>query len=229
MNATAPNTLPPYLVAELAMHLRNSGSELNVMQAASAAIRAWVKADKARLQAPAPAEAAAVSAAASAAGPSRGYLWKNLFLPHGTELRMSTRESTYHARVEGDDILFNGRSVSPRGMTLAIYGEGRNAWRDLWLKLPGERYWKPASRCRREQEQNQTQEQQGQSQSQSQLVSAVNPAQSLAAATVTMSDALRTMLSLMERVSARAIPEEDRRVKPARREADVFADHCALD
>ena len=226
MNATAPNTLPPYLVAELAMHLRNSGSELNVMQAASAAIRAWINADKARLQAPAPAEAAAASAVAATAGPSRGYLWKNLFLPHGTELRMSTRESTYHARVDGDEIRFNGRSVSPRGMTLAIYGEGRNAWRDLWLKLPGERYWKAASRCRREQEQEQPQ---SQSQSPSQLSCAANPAQSLAAATVTMSDALRTMLALMARVSARAIPDEDRRVTPARREADVFADHCALD
>ncbi len=81
---------------------------------------------------------------------SRGYRWKTLFLPDGTDLRMETARATYYARVEGDQIIFDGRSVSPRGMTLAIAGEGRNAWRDLWLKPPGERFWKQATRCRNE-------------------------------------------------------------------------------
>ncbi len=62
---------------------------------------------------------------------SRGYQWKSLFLPHGTELRMTSSRQSGYARVVGDRIMYEGRSVSPRGLTLAIAGEGRNAWRDL--------------------------------------------------------------------------------------------------
>ena len=227
MNARQAHVLPPTLMTELTMHLRHSGSKLSVMQAACAAIHAWIAADTMRQQALAEGLVSGAGPAApsneNAAG--RGYQWKTLFLPHGTELRMSTRESTYHARVCGDQILFNGRSVSPRGLTLAICGEGRNAWRDLWLKLPAERYWKSASRCRREQAQQQGQEHRGEPQP----TIAADPAHSLAAATITMSEALQTMLALMERVSARPTYDEERRITRPRREADILAGDCAFD
>ena len=61
-----------------------------------------------------------------ASGPTRGYQWKALFLPEGTELRMTSCDVARYARVEGEHIVFEGRNVSPRGMTLAIAGEGRN-------------------------------------------------------------------------------------------------------
>jgi hypothetical protein len=209
MNAIATPALPTHLLTELALHLRNSGSDLSVTQAVTAAIRAWITANTPQ-PSPAPADPET----------SQGYQWKTLFLPSGTELRMSTRESTYRARVEGDNIMFQGRRVSPRGMTLAIAGEGRNAWRDVWLKLPGERYWKQAIRCRNDQERA----------IRSQAAQApATAADSVAAAAVTMSDAVKTLLELMERITARPVQVDDRRVGPARREDDILADHCALD
>jgi hypothetical protein len=208
MNAIVTHALPPHLLAELALHLRNSGSKCTVAQAATEAIRAWIAAN------------AQPQPAVADAGATQGYQWKTLFLPSGTELRMSTRESTYLARVVGNDILFDGRRVSPRGMTLAIAGNGRNAWRDLWLKLPAERYWKQAIRCRHE-HQRMAAAPADHPQS--------HPADNIAAAAVTMSDALKTMLALMERAGARALPDEDRRIHPARRKEDILAGDCAFD
>ncbi|WP_426100595.1 hypothetical protein [Massilia sp. TSP1-1-2] len=209
MNAIGSHTVPTHLVAELVLHLRNSGSKLSVVQAATAAIRAWIAANSPQ---PSPASADPAS--------SQGYQWKTLFLPSGTELRMSTRQSTYHARVEGDDILFQGRRVSPRGFTLAVVGEGRNAWRDVWLRLPGERYWKQAVSCRADQERTlRSQAAKG----------PASPADTVAAAALVMSDALKTMLELVERVSARPVHADERRTTGARREEDILADHCAFD
>lgn len=250
MNALYGPTIPPTLMSELAMHLRNTGSMLTAAQAATQAIRAWMAANP--TQAPAPDEPV----------PVQGYQWKSLFLPSGTELRMSTREATYHARVVGDYIMFEGRRYSPRGFTLHIAGSGRNAWRDLWLRLPGERYYLPAGRRRREQERvaaglpanpaaqllktqcadlaarnaekaaasepPQTDTAPG-----SAVVDATaHHADTVAAAAVSMSEALRTMLALMERLSTRstrAMPEHDRRINPARRQDDILADACAMD
>ena len=42
-----------------------------------------------------------------------GYQWKSLFLPHGTEVRMSTEAGSFYAQVDGDVILHKGKSVSP--------------------------------------------------------------------------------------------------------------------
>ena len=54
MNAIASHTVAPHLLAELALHLRNTGSNLSVTQAASAAIRAWIAANTPRRRRPRP-------------------------------------------------------------------------------------------------------------------------------------------------------------------------------
>ncbi len=208
MNAAA-SLMDPRLLAELTMHLRKSGSKLSPAEAAAVAIRSWISAQQH------PAEPA------TDAGSTRGYQWKTLFLPEGTELRMSTLDSTYHARVQGDDIVYNGRKVSPRGMTLAIAGEGRNAWRDLSIKLPGERAFVPASRCRREQASQQALPAAA-------AAPAANPVDSLNAAVLTMSEALTTMLALMHQAGAPKKPVDERRAMAPRREVDIMAD-CAFD
>lgn len=122
MDAIQGYIVPPHLVNELAMHLRKSCSMLTVAQAAAAAIRAFIadtsprppgsaqKSAQSPSQMPAqmPAQTP-VQAPASAPcndAPTRGYQWKSLFLPSGTELRMSTRDSMHYARVSGDDIIF---------------------------------------------------------------------------------------------------------------------------
>lgn len=38
-----------------------------------------------------------------------------------------------------------GVRVSPRQFTVMVAGEGRNAWRDLWVRLHGENNWVSAA------------------------------------------------------------------------------------
>lgn len=76
----------------------------------------------------------------------RGYLWKRLFLPDGTLLRTTISGKTYHAKVEGDDLVSDGQKLSPSQFVNG-HGGVRNAWRVVWLRFPdGE--WERADRCR---------------------------------------------------------------------------------
>ncbi len=144
MNAIA-SPVPLHLLQELTMHLIKSGSPLTVAEAASAAIRAWIARHAQAEVAVPPSLQGTEPAPTAEPSPSRGYQWKDLFLPEGTELRMCTAGHTYHARVTGDDIIYKGRRVSPRGLTLVVAGDGRNAWRDVWIRFAGQRHFLPAS------------------------------------------------------------------------------------
>ena len=81
-----------------------------------------------------------------------GYLWKHgnsrLFLPHGTEIRMTYRGQDYTARVEGADIVYNGHTATPSSLARSIAGSSRNAWRDLWIKFPDDKSWSLADELR---------------------------------------------------------------------------------
>jgi hypothetical protein len=82
-----------------------------------------------------------------------GYLWKNgnsrLFLPHGTDIRMAYRGQDYTARVEGNDIIYDGYTTTPGSLANSIAGSSRNAWRDLWIKFPDDETWELADDLRR--------------------------------------------------------------------------------
>lgn len=83
---------------------------------------------------------------------SDGYVWKQLVLPPGTELRMTYDRDVHHARVEGDYLVFNGKRTSPNAMVKAIANNTtRNAWRDLFVKRPTDRKFRMADELRREQ------------------------------------------------------------------------------
>lgn len=75
---------------------------------------------------------------------SRGYQWKRLFLPERTEVRMLHGGSYRNAHVVGDALMYAGEAMTPSQFAAAVGGPGRNAWRDLWVRLPGERQWKKA-------------------------------------------------------------------------------------
>ncbi len=152
---------------------------------------------------------------APASDHSRGYQWKSLFLPHGTELRLSTSMNTYYARVDGDRIMYLGRSVSPRGFTLATAGEGRNAWRDLWLKFPDDRTWKSAHRCRIEARA-------------APAPCLLSPHETMKLAAAAMAQALEAALALVKG-SGIEYPPPDRRAGTYRRENDVLGETCAFD
>ena len=193
--------VPPTLVASLAEQLRRSGKKMSPTEALGAAIETWIALEQQAKQ---------------AAEPSRGYQWKTLFLPEGTQVRMTCGDTARYARVEGDHIVFEGRSVSPRGMTIAVAGEGRNAWRDLWLMLPGERFWKQAQTCRRQSECNQNKPD-------------PTVGDAMAETAAAMSNALRAALLLADRATEQSALPSERRVQGLRRSSDVQIADCAFD
>jgi len=99
------------------------------------AIRAWMK--------PVPAAQRLPTAASEA-----GYQWKQVFLPEGTKLRASFDRRPYFAVVEGAQIKFGELSLSPSHFA-NLHGSGnRNAWKAIWLRLPGSEEWLRADLCR---------------------------------------------------------------------------------
>lgn len=83
-----------------------------------------------------------------------GYTWKykdaNVFLPSGTDIRMSYKGRNHYAQVVGDEIVYDGQPHSPSSLANSITNSSRNAWRDLWLRFPGERNWILADAFRRQ-------------------------------------------------------------------------------
>jgi hypothetical protein len=174
--------------------------------------------------------AAAARPGAGAGG--RGYQWKELFLPDGTELRMHCDDQVHHARVVGDTIVHQGRCVSPRQFTLAIAGDGRNAWRDLSLRLPGATQFRPARLLRRDAQARMNADaarSDSDAGGRSAAADRRSPADTIAAAAQAMSEALRTALALVEHSNAQSLPKYERRVRVHGRASDVIADHVKYD
>lgn len=214
----AARLLPVNADALLALgaHLRDSASALSLTDAVALAIRAWLADNAGAVAISVHEQSADVDPNAA----SRGYQWKELFLPEGTSLRMRCGDEVHHACVTGDAIVFGGRPVSPRQLTLAIAGEGRNAWRDLSLRLPGEDHFRPACVLRRLAKVSAEPRFASEPES---------PAATIAAAAASMSDALRTALILVEHSNARTVPKFERRVDKHRRGEDVLTDHAIFD
>ena len=79
---------------------------------------------------------------------AKGYQWKSQFLPTGTLLRTVFGGKNYHCLVEGDQILYNSKAVSPSGFVNAVGGIRRNAWRSIWILFPDSKDWKLADTLR---------------------------------------------------------------------------------
>lgn len=84
----------------------------------------------------------------------KGYLWKELFLPHGTAVRMRYKNQYYYAVIKGDEFIYDNESISPSLFANKVTASSRNAWRDLELKRPKDRHWMPAERLRKEAKSN---------------------------------------------------------------------------
>jgi hypothetical protein len=79
----------------------------------------------------------------------RGYQWKSLLLPPGTNVRMTYKGDTYHAAIDGDDFIYKGKKISPSEFANNVAGgTARNAWRDLWIKRPQDRDFRLADDLR---------------------------------------------------------------------------------
>jgi hypothetical protein len=203
MNAPGTVLAPTSAMRRLADFLQVSGSRMSPTEAATLAINEWIAAAQGRFTNLAPT-------------PTRGYQWKTLFLPEGTELRMRFGGRSFYARVERDAIWYQGQRVSPRQMTIAIAGDGHNAWRELWIRRPTDSQWRPASLLRRQA-------------GAAEPLKPVSPAEAMSAAAACMSETLRTALALVDHTNGRALPRDERRVDNARRASDRLAGACAFD
>ena len=147
----------------------------------------------------------------SAAYPKRGYQWKLLFLPETTLVRMYHAERWHVATVVGDELIYQGEAVSPHKMAQEVAGDGRNAWRVLWLRFPGEKTWTNAEQMRTRLQKRAAKP-------------APTPTEAIAAAAETMSNALNAALVLIEHVDHQSRNTLERRVPKSRRDYDEFDD-----
>lgn len=199
MNAARSlNTVPPAAYAELSNYLRMSGSTLTPAEAIVRAVQHWLEAQR------------------DMATPLQGYQWKSLFLPEHSQVRMRVGEKWHYAEVVGDELFYHGRAVSPRQLTLAVAGDGRNAWRDLWIRRPGEKDWTVASLLRRRCQQQANKP-------------ATSPLEAMRAAASSMSDALKTALTLVQHANFHAEQQVERRLPKHRRREDFMIDDCKAD
>lgn len=125
------------LFLELANYLQEFGDERDPAEVVEAALASWL--------------AVARGESSAGDGPTRGFQWKQLFLPEGTELKMRYRGCHVFAKVVNDAVVYDGNPMTPNQFAAEVAGTARNAWRDLWLRLPGQRYWKSAAFIRMEQ------------------------------------------------------------------------------
>lgn len=126
--------IPSVLFLELANYLDEFGDERDPAEIVEAALASWL----------------CVARGEAPEGIVRGFHWKSLFLPEGTELKMQHRDALAYAKVVGDALIYDGRATTPNRFVTEVAGSVRNAWDVLWLRLPGQRYWKHAKFVRNE-------------------------------------------------------------------------------
>ncbi|MBP1205012.1 hypothetical protein JOD97_003054 [Duganella sp. 1411] len=137
MNTTVTVQLPTDTLLQLIEKLRRRGGSQDISEAITKAIECWLE-DPARF--------------APGADPEdmHGYQWKSLFLPEGTVLKSWSYGENNYARVEGDQIIHDGRAVSPNQFAQSFARSTRNAWQDLFIRRPGDKTFKIACRLRDE-------------------------------------------------------------------------------
>lgn len=133
------------LFLELAEFLETNGSNRDPVEVVSAAIDYWM--DNASWKQDALMPEIATQHAA-------GYIWMNekvpIFMPHGTTIRMRYKGKNYFAQVRQDEIIYEGVALSPSALANKIAGGSRNAWRDLYIRKPGQPTWELADNMRQQ-------------------------------------------------------------------------------
>jgi hypothetical protein len=81
---------------------------------------------------------------------NKGYTWKEVFLAHGTSLRMKYRGEYHYAKVDGDHVIYNEIAVSPGQFANRVTSSSRNAWRDLEVRRPEDDEWLAANHLRQQ-------------------------------------------------------------------------------
>lgn len=125
------------VLLQLIARLATRGGTQDVSEAVSSAIELWLG------------EQAKLSAGSDPAS-VRGYQWKSVFLPEGTVLRSWSYGEHNYARVEGDQIIHDGKPVSPNQFAQLFARSTRNAWTDLYVRRPCDQRFMLACRLRQQ-------------------------------------------------------------------------------
>jgi hypothetical protein len=134
--AKRPVYLPVVACLDLEFHLMDTRPGVKLDAFVSELVKRWLAVETERL------------ALRKNGHAMRGFQWKDVFLPDGTSLRTCYQNSTEFAKVVGDRILSDdGGSWTPSQFANR-QAKGRNAWRFVWLRFPGEGSWIRASDCR---------------------------------------------------------------------------------
>ena len=137
MKSTVTVQLQTTTLLKLISRLSELGGEQDVSEGVASAIEFWL------------AEQAQLSAGCDPAS-ARGYQWKSLFLPEGTVLRSWSYGDHNYARVEGDQIIHEGKPVSPNQFAQSFARTTRNAWTDLYVRRPCDKRFTLACRLRQQ-------------------------------------------------------------------------------
>lgn len=126
MKDIATLAIPVVTLCRLLQYAGAHQAELNAGELAAIAIEEWL------------------ARAEGAMAPGirlRGYQWKTVFLPEGTQLRAWNRTGFAYAEVVGDNIVHLGEALSPHQFICRCKGISRSAWAEVALLFPGEDCW----------------------------------------------------------------------------------------
>ncbi len=126
--ATEAVRLPVGLYVELDFHLMSTQPSARIDGFVTDLLQRWLAVEKERLT------------LRRGGHPLKGYQWKAVFLPEGTNLRTRHGDRTDFAKVVGERIICGREFVTPSTF-VNRNATGRNAWRFVWLRFPGEENW----------------------------------------------------------------------------------------
>ncbi len=126
--ATETVRLPVGLYVDLDFHLMATQPSVKLDVFVTELLQRWLVVEKERL------------ALHRGGPPLNGFQWKGVFLPDGTNLRTSHGSRTEFAKVVGERIVCEREFVTPSAFANR-HATGRNAWRFVWLRFPGEANW----------------------------------------------------------------------------------------
>ncbi len=136
--------IPTATFISLVNFLREQGSQRDPVEVVAVAIDYWI--DNASWKQE---DLLPDAHAARALDPNSGYMWKDLWIPEGADIRMKYKGRLFLAKVERSGVLYNGRHFTPSELVFEITKTSRNAWKDLELLFPGSPGWRLADDLRR--------------------------------------------------------------------------------
>lgn len=124
--------------------LRTQGSQRDPIEVIDAAIDYWI--DNASWK---QGDLLPDSYAARSVDSEAGYMWKELWIPENSDIRMKYKGRLYSGKVERSGVLYNGRHFTPSEFVFEVTKTSRNAWKDLEIFFPGSSGWRLADELRR--------------------------------------------------------------------------------